>query len=241
MKTPGEIRGLKVAVLIPAAGMSTRMGSASRKPFLLLDGVPILIHTLRKFVAIPAVRSIFVALRPEDISPFRPYLDAEKFPLPVELLEGGKNRQQSVENCLRRAPSDTDLVAVHDAVRPFVDLAAITRVIEEAARTGAAILGLPPVDTVKQVERTQIRATIPRDLVVLAQTPQVFRYELLRQAYAKATEVGFIGTDEASLVEHLGAEVSVVLGSDRNIKITKPSDLDLARLFQAEEKAKASA
>ncbi len=240
MKEPADFRG-KVAVLIPAAGMSTRMGSASRKPFLLLDGVPILILTLRKFAAIPAVKSIFVALRPEDFPAFRPFLAKEKFSQPVELVEGGKNRQQSVENCLRQVPADTDLVAVHDAVRPFVERSSILRILDEAGRSGAAILGLPPVDTVKQVERTQIRATIPRDLVVLAQTPQVFRLSVLQQAYAKAAEVGFVGTDEASLVEHLGAPISVVLGSDRNIKITKPSDLDLARLFQAEEKAQAGA
>ena len=237
---------MKVVALIPAAGLSTRMGhkqapSPARKPFLLLDGVPILIHTLRKFAASPAVAAVYVALRTDDTVVFLPYLEAEKFSKRVELVEGGDHRQESVENCLRRVPPDTDLVAVHDAVRPFVDVEAIGRVVEEAGRTGAAILGIPPVDTVKQVERAQIRATIPRDLIVLAQTPQVFRYDLLLRAFEKAAAEGFVGTDEASLVEHLGVEVSVVMGSDRNIKITKPSDLELARLFQAEEKARAQA
>jgi 2-C-methyl-D-erythritol 4-phosphate cytidylyltransferase len=240
-----------VVAIIPAAGLSTRMSHAAafageaakpalqpRKPFLLLDNTPILIHTLRKFVASPAIHSIYVALRPEDGTTFLPYLQAESFSKSIELVEGGEYRQGSVENCLRRVPPDTDLVAVHDAVRPFVELEAISRVIEEAARTGAAILGIPPVDTVKQVERTQIRATLPRERIVLAQTPQVFRYELLRRAYQHAEQEGFLGTDEASMVEHLGVEVSVVLGSDRNIKITKPSDLELARLFQAEERAR---
>jgi 2-C-methyl-D-erythritol 4-phosphate cytidylyltransferase len=210
-----------------------------RKPFLLLDGAPILIHTLRKFVASPAIHSIFVALRPEDGPTFLPYLQAERFAKPVELVEGGEHRQGSVENCLKRVPPGTDLVAVHDAVRPFVELEAIQRVIDEAAKTGAAILGIPPVDTVKQVERTQIRATLQRERIVLAQTPQVFRYDLICRAYEKARADGFVGTDEASMVEHLGVEVSVVMGSDRNIKITKPSDLELARLFQAEERARA--
>jgi 2-C-methyl-D-erythritol 4-phosphate cytidylyltransferase len=235
---------VKVAAILPAAGRSTRMGqapAAPRKPFLLLEGAPILIHTLRKFVAAPQVQSIYVALRNEDAPPFLPYLEAERFAKPVILVEGGDNRQESVENCIRRVPADTELVAVHDAVRPFVELEAIGRVIEEAARTGAAILGIPPVDTVKQVERTQIRATLPRERIVLAQTPQVFRYALLREAFEKAAAEGFVGTDEASVVEHLGHDVTVVLGSDRNIKITKPSDLELARLFQAEEKARSLA
>lgn len=232
---------MRVVAIIPAAGLSTRMSqgaAAPRKPFLQLDGVPILIHTLRKFVASSAIHSIYVALRPEDGTTFLPFLSAERFTKTIEIVEGGEYRQTSVENCLKRVPADTDLVAVHDAVRPFVDLESINRVIEEAARTGAAILGIPPVDTVKQVERGQIRATLPRERIVLAQTPQVFRYELLCRAYQHATAEGFVGTDEASMVEHLGVEVSVVMGSDRNIKITKPSDLDLARLFQAEERAR---
>ena len=233
----------RVVALIPAAGLSTRMGQVAtqaRKPFLLLDGAPILIHTLRKFVASAVVEQIYVALRPEDAPVFLPYLEGEKFTKRIELVEGGDYRQESVENCLRRVPADTELVAVHDAVRPFVPLDAISRVVEEADRTGAAILGIPPVDTVKQVERTLVRGTIPRERVVLAQTPQVFRYALLRSAYERAAADGFQGTDEASLVEHLGVEVSVVMGCDRNIKITKPADLELARLLLAAEKARAA-
>lgn len=210
-----------------------------RKPFLLLDGTPILIHTLRKFVASPAIHSIYIALRPEDGTTFLPYLQAENFSKPVEIVEGGEHRQGSVENCLKRVPAGTDLVAVHDGVRPFVELEAIQRVIDEAAKTGAAILGIPPVDTVKQVERTVIRATLQRERIVLAQTPQVFRYDIICKAYEHARAEGFVGTDEASMVEHLGVDVSVVMGSDRNIKITKPSDLELAHLFQAEEKTRA--
>ena len=234
---------MKVVVLIPAAGLGTRMSSAHhkpngvpRKPFLLLDGVPILIHTLRRVLSSPVIQSAYVALRPEDTPQFIPLLEAEDFSKRVELVEGGDHRQESVENCLRRVPADTDIVAVHDAVRPFVEVEAINRVVEEAARTGAAILGIPAVDTVKQVERLPgdsavIRATLKREVLVQAQTPQVFRYELLKRAFEHAVRVGFIGTDEASLVEHMGEEVRVVMGSDRNIKITRPSDLDLAQLF----------
>jgi len=133
---------------------------------------------------------------------------------------------------------ETELDAVHDAVRPFIEHSVLEKVFAEAAEAGAAIVGIVPVDTVKLVHRNKIRETIPRERLVLAQTPQVFRFDLLKTAFAKAREDGFTGTDEASLVERLDqVEVSVVPGSDRNIKITKPSDMDLARLFLAEEMA----
>jgi len=130
-----------------------------------------------------------------------------------------------------------DLVAVHDAVRPFVSVALIENVIQAAAATGAAILAIPPVDTVKQVDRTLIRGTLSRDRIVLAQTPQVFRIDLLRRAYQQAEQDEFVGTDEASLVEHLDVDVTVVMGSDRNIKITRPGDMALARLFLEESRS----
>jgi 2-C-methyl-D-erythritol 4-phosphate cytidylyltransferase len=158
---------------------------------------------------------------------------------PVRAVEGGNSRQQSVDNALNSLAPDTDLVAVHDAVRPFIDMETIDKVLDEATETGAAIVGLPAVDTVKQVSRgtgrVLIRATLPREKLVMAQTPQVFRYDLLRRAFEMAREDGFIGTDEASLVERLDVEVTVVMGSDRNIKITKPGDMDLAHLFFREE------
>jgi 2-C-methyl-D-erythritol 4-phosphate cytidylyltransferase len=141
-----------------------------------------------------------------------------------------------VENALASIEDDTDLVAVHDAVRPFVGREVIEKVIQEAHDTGAAIVGIVPVDTVKQVHRNKVRATLPRERLILTQTPQVFRLKLLRQAFEKARQDLFVGTDESSLVERLEeVEVSVVMGSDRNIKITKPTDMDLARLYLALE------
>jgi len=242
---------MKVAVILPAAGLGTRMQKASaenagisRKQFMLLDGVPILVHTVRKFAACPQVSEIVVALRQEDLEWVDDLLKREHSRVPIRVVEGGNSRQQSVENAFAAVGPDTDLVAVHDAVRPFVELDAITRAIEEAAHSGAAIVGIVPVDTVKQVSGaqaggTKIRATILRERLVLAQTPQVFRHEVLRRAFAKAREDGFTGTDESSLVERLEQiEVSVVMGSDRNIKITRPGDMDLARLFLEQETAK---
>lgn len=212
----------------------------SRKQFMLLDRSPILVHTIRKFAQAPSVSEIVVALRPEDMDWVRETLDAERLAKPVRLVEGGESRQHSVENGIAALAADTDLVAVHDAVRPFIDVATIEKVIEEASQTGAAIVGIVPVDTVKQVRKNHIRQTLPREHLVLAQTPQVFSYALIKEAFGRAREDGFIGTDESSLVERLEkVEVTVVPGSDRNIKITKPTDMDLARLFLEQEMAAA--
>jgi 2-C-methyl-D-erythritol 4-phosphate cytidylyltransferase len=208
----------------------------SRKQFMLLEGSPILLHTIRKFASTPTVSEIVVALRPDDIEWVRELLRVEKFGKPVRLVEGGDSRQESVEHALATLAPGTELVAVHDAVRPFIEHNVLDKVFAEAEETGAAIVGIVPVDTVKQVHRNKIRQTIPRERLILAQTPQVFRFDLLKSAFAKAREDGFAGTDESSLVERLDqVEVSVVPGSDRNLKITKPSDMDLARLFLAEE------
>lgn len=230
---------MKVSVIIPAAGLGTRMGRSapekegiSRKQFMLLNGSPILIHTIRKFVRAPSVTEIVVALRSDDLAWAAELFKAQGLANSVHVVEGGETRQQSVENALAAISDDTDLVAVHDAVRPFVSRETIEKVILEAKETGAAIVGIVPVDTVKQVHRNKVRATLPRERLVLTQTPQVFRLSLLREAFEKARQDLFIGTDESSLVERLErVEVSVVLGTDRNIKITKPSDMDLARLY----------
>jgi 2-C-methyl-D-erythritol 4-phosphate cytidylyltransferase len=235
---------MKVSVIIPAAGLGTRMARSaaekagtSRKQFMLLDGDPIVLHTIRKFAAATAVSEILLALRAEDLAWAGDLLRRQAFSKTIRLVEGGESRQQSVENALAAVSADTDFVAVHDAVRPFIEIATIEKVIAEAAITGAAIVGIVPVDTVKQVHRNKVRDTLTRERLILTQTPQVFRHDLLRRAFEKAREDGFTGTDESSLVERLDVEVSVVPGSDRNIKITKPSDMDLARLFLAAEMA----
>jgi 2-C-methyl-D-erythritol 4-phosphate cytidylyltransferase len=233
---------MKVSVILPAAGLGTRMGrekaGTSRKQFMLLEGAPILIHTIRKFLRCSSVTEIVVALRPEDLDWARGLVHQEHPSKPVRFVEGGESRQQSVENALASLAPDTDLVAVHDAVRPFIDSELVEKVIAEAAHTGAAIVGIVPVDTVKRVHKNKIRATLPREHLVLAQTPQVFRFDLIRRAFEMARQDSFFGTDEASLIERLEqVEVSVVQGSDRNLKITKPTDMELARLFLSEETA----
>jgi 2-C-methyl-D-erythritol 4-phosphate cytidylyltransferase len=237
---------MKVTVVIPAAGLGTRMSTATKdkkpaatKQFAELHGKPILIRTLSKFAKHPDVSEIYVALRKEEIDPFRARLEREAPEIMAKkpvLLEGGEHRQQSVANALARVyAADDDVVLVHDAVRPFVTDEIIHEVISAARKYGAAIAAVPAVDTVKQVERTAegalIKATILREKVVMAQTPQGFRYAVLKKAFDEAAADGFTGTDEASLVERSGHQVAVVMGSPQNIKITTPGDLELAEFY----------
>jgi len=245
---------MKVFAIIPAAGLGTRMApvpsalisggkdaktAAPAKQFTELGGTPILAHTLRKLAAVDAVSEIWIALRESEIAGFRERLGTEAGDVlkkRIELVVGGEHRQQSVANALNAitAASD-DIVLVHDAVRPLVTAEIIREVIEAAAKYGAAIAALPAVDTVKQVERTAegaiIKATIPRASIVLAQTPQGFRYGVIKKAFDEATADGFTGTDEAALVERSGHEVAVVMGSAMNIKITTPADMELAEFY----------
>lgn len=214
----------------------------SRKQFMLLEGSPILVHTVRKFAACARVSEIVVALRAEDLEWVDDLLKQEISGPRIKVIEGGNSRQASVENAFAVLDPATELVAVHDAVRPFIDLDTINRVLDEAEITGAAIVGIVPVDTVKQVSSAQaagakVRATISRERLVLAQTPQVFKRAILAQAFEAARADNFIGTDESSLVERLEqVQVAVVLGSERNIKITRPGDMELARLFLEQER-----
>jgi 2-C-methyl-D-erythritol 4-phosphate cytidylyltransferase len=136
---------------------------------------------------------------------------------------------------LQRLQPGTDIVAVHDGVRPFVPVEDIENVVQQANVSGAAILGVPIVETVKHAKREFVESTLTREHLVLAQTPQVFRTDILKQAFELAAKDEYYGTDESSLVERLGTPVAIVRGSDRNIKITRPNDLTLARAFLAEE------
>jgi 2-C-methyl-D-erythritol 4-phosphate cytidylyltransferase len=227
---------MQVFAILPAAGLGTRMAGPQPKQFLALDGIPILIHSLRAFAAVQRVTTIFVAVRKTEIERVVAQIAEYGFVGRVQVVEGGDNRQESVLHALAVLPAaQDDIVLVHDAVRPLIDPATIDRTIDAVIQHGAAIVGLPAVDTIKQVERTAhgalITSTIPREFVVLAQTPQGFRYGLLKTAFAEATEDGFIGTDEASVVERAGLPVAVVPGSAVNLKITQAGDLPLAEFY----------
>jgi len=234
----------RVTAILPAAGLGTRMGAETPKQFLSLDGVPVLLFTLRRLAACPAITEFIIATRAEEVESLTASVSKEKFARSVRVVRGGDSRQDSVANALTHVAPETDLILVHDAVRPLVTVSQIERVIAEAAACGAAILGIPAMDTVKEVKRASlpndvalITATIPRERVVLAQTPQVFRATLLIKAFGQARQDGVTASDEAGLVERAGHDVHVVVGSERNLKITRPGDLELAEFYLRQERA----
>jgi 2-C-methyl-D-erythritol 4-phosphate cytidylyltransferase len=232
----------RIVAILPAAGMGTRMGSETPKQFLELGGLPLVIFTLGRLARCAAITDFIVATRADEVAGLEERIALAGLGRPARVVHGGDSRQQSVANALDAAPPDTEIVLVHDAVRPFVTPGQVDRVIAEARARGAAILGVPAIDTVKEVKRASlpedvalITGTIPRERIVLAQTPQAFSFPLLREALAQAQRDGVVASDEAAVVERLGHDVFVVLGSERNLKITRPSDMDLARFYLAQE------
>src|SRR5580658_2376965 len=233
---------MSVFVILPAAGIGTRMASATGgapKQFLELGGIPILLHSLRAFLAVPHVTGIYVAVREPEQQRVSALLAEHKLLDRVHVVSGGDTRQDSVANALAALPStaENDIVLVHDAVRPLIDPHTIERTVAAIEHHGAAIVATPAVDTIKQVERTAdgalITATIPRELIVHAQTPQGALVPLMRKAFADAAADDFTGTDEASLLERAGIPVFVVPGHARNFKVTQPGDLEIAEFYLA--------
>jgi len=214
--------------IVAAAGYGQRLGAKRAKQFLDLAGEPVLIRTLRHFEECPHVDQIIVALPEEEKDPFTQLASAFRLKKIAHLIAGGEERQESVYNALQVVPREhTEIIVVHDGVRPFVTSEEIARVIEAARAVGAAILAVPASDTVKEVEGNRVIRTLNRSRLYLVQTPQAFRSEVLFEAYERAMREGFIATDDAALVEHYGWPVCVVEGSARNIKITWPEDLIL--------------
>jgi 2-C-methyl-D-erythritol 4-phosphate cytidylyltransferase len=226
---------MKVGAIIAAAGFGRRMKTSRPKQLLVLNDTPILVHTIRKFDISKVIDYIIVTAPRESVDEVTALVKSAGFKKSVTVVEGGERRQDSVAIGLSQLQPATDIVAVHDGVRPFVSIKDIENVVSQAEQSGAAILAVPIVETVKHAEREFVESTLMREHLVLAQTPQVFRTEILQQAFEGAAKDEYYGTDESSLVERLGHPVAIVRGSERNIKITRPSDLTLARAFLAEE------
>lgn len=223
--------------IIPAAGSGSRLGGQIPKQFLEIAGAPILAHTISRFVACEDIGAIAVALPADKLDEFRARNRGARASKPIYYVNGGTERSDSILNALEAvAELQPKIVAVHDAVRPFVTPAQISAVIAKAHELGAAILALPATDTIKEVENGLIQRTIDRRRIWRAQTPQAFRYELLMQANQEARAAGLpsaLTTDDSLLVERLGSPVAVVEGSPNNIKITTPEDLLIAeKLFE---------
>jgi 2-C-methyl-D-erythritol 4-phosphate cytidylyltransferase len=220
-----------IDVILVAGGRGLRFGSALAKQFQLLAGVPLLVWSARRMGAITGLTRLIVVAAPEEHARCRALL--EPLALPLHLAEAGEERQHSVASGLAAVDARTELVVVHDAVRPLVEPSAIVACVEAARTNGAAFLATPVADTVKRVEDDVVTATVPRTGLWLAQTPQVFRADLLRRAHAEAVRLGIVATDDAALVERLGAPVRIVAASHLNRKITTPEDLAWAEAIVA--------
>ncbi|HTG81985.1 MAG TPA: 2-C-methyl-D-erythritol 4-phosphate cytidylyltransferase [Geobacteraceae bacterium] len=228
---------MKVSALIPAAGMGKRMGAGVNKQYLLLAGTPIVAHTIAVFENAPFVDDIYLITPEAEIPYCREHVvERYGFSKVRRIVAGGAERQNSVLNGLRAVsdPRDDDVVLIHDGVRPFIPVSVLERAVEVAVAQDGALVAVPAKDTVKVVTDGVVRATPPRETLWLAQTPQTFKYGVIRAAHEIAEAEGFVGTDDAMLVERLEKEVHIVMGDYRNIKITTPEDLILAEAFLRE-------
>jgi 2-C-methyl-D-erythritol 4-phosphate cytidylyltransferase len=232
----------KFAVILPAAGKSTRFRDRDKKPFSLLDGRAVWLRTAEFFVTRDDVCQTILVLAPADREQFRTRHQAHIAFMNVTLVDGGAERFESVANALQALKPEADFVAVHDAVRPCLTEALINAVFAEAAKSGAALLAVPVNDTLKQADaQRQVQATVSRQGLWLAQTPQAFRRDWLLEAYANRGKLGKDVTDDAQLVEAAGHPVRLVDGAATNIKITTKSDLILAEaILKAMPKPKPS-
>ena len=221
--------------IIAAAGIGSRMQAGRAKQLLELGGMPLLVHTLRRFEECSAVDNVILVLQPSLTAEVLALASRHNFTKITRVVAGGAERQDSVYRGLQViTPDSAGVVAIHDAARPFVRPDEIRTVIDLAASKGAALLAVPATDTIKQVRSGRVRRTLDRGTIYNAQTPQAFKYSIIREAYDRAFEDGFVGTDDSQLVERIGHRVSVVEGSYTNIKITRPFDLRLAEAIYAE-------
>jgi 2-C-methyl-D-erythritol 4-phosphate cytidylyltransferase len=214
-------------VIIPAAGQGKRMGVGKNKLLLELDEIPVLIHTLRVFESDEECESIILAIHPKDEMEFKTLLENYKITKVTHIVSGGKERQHSIYNALKKV-SGNGVILVHDAARPFVKKEHIHRLMENAEKYGAAILGVPAKDTMKKVLDGKVVETVERTSLWAVQTPQAFRMSILLEANELAEKENFVGTDDASLVERLSVPIKMVEGDYDNIKLTTPEDLFFA-------------
>jgi 2-C-methyl-D-erythritol 4-phosphate cytidylyltransferase len=220
-----------VSAIIVAAGKGVRMKGTMRKQYLDLSGRPVLSHSIMAFDSCSLVEEIFLVVPKEDVeycqNKILSLLDLKKC---INLVHGGAKRQESVYNGLQAIKKNTETVVIHDGARPFIHPEDLKKCILGSKKYGACILATAAIDTLKRVDESDIIVTtLPRENIWLAQTPQAFQYDLIIKAHETARRYGYVGTDDASLVEKLGEDVKVINGSRFNIKITKKEDLDIAK------------
>ncbi len=223
----------KVTAIVPAAGRGRRMATKLAKPYLLLNGKPILVHTLRALENISLIEEIIVVVAASD-KPVcqRKIIDKYSFKKVKDVVEGGTSRTQSVCNGLKKVGPQCRLVLIHDGIRPFINEQTVKRLVKQADIFGAAISAVPAICTIKEINRDMfVRKTLSRDRLWMVQTPQVFKRKLICQAYQTADHDRTIAVDDAVLVERIGRKVKVIRGETDNIKITTPEDLIVAEMI----------
>jgi 2-C-methyl-D-erythritol 4-phosphate cytidylyltransferase len=215
-------------VIIPAAGQGKRMGAGKNKLLLELNNIPVLIHTLKVFEEDELCEGIILAIHPQDEEEFILLLKKHNVKKVLDLVPGGKERQDSIYNALKTVKTE-GIILVHDAARPFIQKDQIHRLVDTAQKTDAAIIGVPAKDTMKTVRDNVVKATVERSSLWVVQTPQAFRFSLLYRAYEQAAKDGFVGTDDSSLVERISHPVTMVEGDYDNLKLTTQEDLFFAQ------------
>lgn len=227
---------MKAQLLLPAAGLGTRLGCNGPKALIPLDGVPMLAYTLQRFAGLELVANAVVVVTPSDRAAFESALAVTLPGHTLRIVDGGAERQDSVALGLAALDADTDIVVIHDAARPFIGMESIQNSIAAAAAYGAATVAIPSIDTILQADAEGfLQSTPDRRYLWACQTPQTFQVEVIREAHARARAEGFTGTDDASLVRRMGGTVKLVMGAPLNFKITTPSDLHLASMVIREE------
>lgn len=218
-------------VIVLAAGKGKRMKAGKNKQFIELEGKPVIIHTLSVFEADPWCSEIKLVINEKEKDIFKELLHQYPVQKIKEMVIGGGERQDSVYNGLTSFQS-AEIVLVHDGARPFISQEVIHNLVEKASKEGAAIVGVPVKDTIKRVSKAGVvEETVERSSLWSIQTPQAFRYPILKEAHEKAKTENYLGTDEASLVERIQVPVHIVEGEYENFKLTTPEDLILAKAF----------
>lgn len=221
-----------VTAIFPAAGSSKRMGGGVNKNFLELAGEPILIRTLKTFSKVERINFLIVVVAAQEIETVEELLRGTSGLKAWRVTAGGSERQYSIANGLKLLPDDAEIILVHDAARPLISARTINAVIDAAEKFGGSIAAVPSKDTIKILDAQGfVKHTPPRSELVMVQTPQGFKREILLRAYDKAAEENFLGTDDSSLVERLGVKIKIVASDYQNIKITTPEDIKIAETF----------
>ncbi|MBR1421432.1 MAG: 2-C-methyl-D-erythritol 4-phosphate cytidylyltransferase [Selenomonadaceae bacterium] len=221
-----------VTAIFPAAGRGSRMKAARNKILLELAGESILVQTLKRFARIDRISKMIIAVSKEEIPIIQNLLESKNFSKPIQIVEGGSERQFSIYNAIKKLSPESEIVLIHDAARPLVSTETIERVIDSAIEFGGSIAAVPEKNTIKIATSERfVDKTLPRNLLWEIQTPQAFRREIIEKAYESAISDKFLGTDDSSLVERIGYPVKIVESESSNIKITTPDDLLFAKEF----------